>query len=105
MPVGLAVPIPVMVTVCRFAGVPMTIVPPTAKPSTLRLRTLMLVAPALAFAESVVRMAGVPTRATATVSIPWPTLSMSNRILSPTEMSETDVTLMLVAPAAASAPR
>ena len=42
---------------------------------------------------------------TVTVSIPWPTLSMSSRILSPAEMLATDVTLMLVAPAGASAPR
>ena len=40
---------------------------------------------------------------TVTVSIPCPTLSMSNRILSPTEMLATDDTLMLVSPAFASA--
>ena len=48
-------------------------------------------------------LAFVPTCVTVTVSMPWPTLSMSSRILSPAEMSATDVTLMLVAPAGASA--
>ena len=45
------------------------------------------------------------TRVTVTASIPWPTLSMSNLILSPAEMLATDVTLMLAEPAGASAPR
>ena len=40
---------------------------------------------------------------TVTVSIPWPTLSISSLILSPTEILATDVTWMLVAPAGASA--
>ena len=47
----------------------------------------------------------VPTFVTVTVSMPWPTLSMSSRILSPAEMLATDDTLMLVAPAFASAAR
>ena len=102
-PAGPAAPTAVMVTVSWFAGVPTVSLSPTAKPFTLR--TLILVAPALAFAESAVRFACVPTRVTVTVSIPWPTLSMSNLILSPAEMLATDVTLMLVAPAGASAPR
>ena len=102
-PVGPEAPTAVMVTVSWFAGVPTVILSPTAKPFTLR--TLILVAPALASAESAVRLDCVPTRVTVTVSIPWPTLSMSNLILSPAEMLATDVTLMLVAPAGASAPR
>ena len=102
-PAGPAAPTAVMVTVSWFAGVPTVILSPTAKPFTPR--TLILVAPALASAESAVRLACVPTLVTVTVSIPWPTLSMSNRILSPTEMLATDVTLMLVAPAGASAAR
>ena len=60
------------------------ILPPTVNPFTLR--TLILVAPVSAFAESVVWFAWVPTFVTVTVSIPWPTLSMSNLILPPTEM-------------------
>jgi hypothetical protein len=76
---------------------------PATKPFTLR--TLIVVAPALAFAESDVRLDCVPTFVTVTVSIPWPTLSMSSLILSPGEMFVTDVTLMLVAPGTASAPR
>ncbi len=66
---------------------------------------MTLVAPALASAESAARFACVPAFVTVTVSIPWPALSMSNLILSPAEMLAVDVTLMLVAPAGASAPR
>ncbi len=51
----------------------------------------------------VLRADCVPTFVTVTVSIPCPTLSMSNLILSPTEMLATDDTLMLVSPAFASA--
>ena len=51
----------------------------------------------------VLRADCVPTFVTVTVSIPWPTLSMSSRILSPTEMLATEETLMLVSPAFASA--
>ena len=40
-----------------------------------------------------------------TVSMPWPTLSISSRILSPAEMSSADVTWMFVDPATASAAR
>ena len=58
-PAGPAAPTAVMVTVSLFAGVPTVILSPTAKPFTLR--TLILVAPALASAERLVRLACVPT--------------------------------------------
>ncbi len=53
--------------------------------------------------ESRARVDWVPTRVTVTVSMPWPTLAMSRRILSPAEMLATEVTLRLVEPAGASA--
>ncbi len=103
-PAGPGAPTAAMVTVSWLAGVPMMSLSPTAKPLTLR--TLILVAPALGIRRE--RGAGgLACRrcVTVTVSMPWPTLSMSSRILSPTEMLATDVTLMLVEPAGASAPR
>ena len=99
-PSGPWLPTAVTVTASWLAGVPTVILSPTAKPSARR--TLIRVAPALAGAERLVRPAAVPTCATVTVSIPWPTLSISSRILSPMEISEREVTLMLVAPAGAS---
>ena len=48
------------------------------------------------------RTDAVPTFVTVTVSMPWPWLSMSRRILSPTEMFSTVLTLMLVSPGLAS---
>src|SRR5215470_8099477 len=77
-PAGLDSPTTVMVTVSWFAGVPTVSLSPTTKPFTPR--TLILVAPAFALTDSVVRFACVPTRVTVTVSIPWPTVSMSNLI-------------------------
>ena len=51
VPFGPEVPTAVMVTVSWFAGVPTVILSPTTKPVTLpRARTMMLVAPASAFA-------------------------------------------------------
>ena len=47
----------------------------------------------------------VPTAVTVTHSMPWPGLSMSSRILSPTPMLVTDDTLRLVVPLAAFARR
>ena len=101
-PAGPEAPTAVMVTVCWLAGAPMVTLSPTAKP--LPPRTLMLVAPSPVLAMRKARVVCVPTCATVTVSMPWPTLSMSSLILSPTEMLATEVTLMLVEPAGASAP-
>ena len=88
--------------VSRFAGVPTISLSPTekARPDAA---DFDIGRAGARIAESSVRLACVPTRVTVTVSIPWPTLSMSNRILSPAEMLATEVTLMLVAPACASA--
>ena len=60
-----------MVTVSWFAGVPTVILSPTTKPVRLpRARTMMVVAPAIAFAESCALLDCVPTLVTVTVSIP-----------------------------------
>jgi hypothetical protein len=48
-----------------------------ADDETVRVADADVVAPALAFAASAVRLDCVPTFVTVTVSIPWPTLSMS----------------------------
>ena len=65
----------------------------------------MVFAPACTSAARASRIAAVPTRLTVTASMPWPMLAMSNRILSPAVISAVDETLILVAPAAASAAR
>ena len=92
-----------MVTASRVAGVPIVILSPTVKaaappPKPPRICTLMFVAPALASAARDPRTDCVPTFVTVTVSMPWPTLAMSNTILSPAEMLATFVTLMLRSP-------
>ena len=48
---------------------------------------------------------GASTRVTGTASMPWPTLAMSNVILSPTEMLAAFLTRIVVSPALASAAR